>query len=155
MATKYAFVGKDNRLKHLDISFVKHKFNQKDIIVIAKLFPYIEHININTTSLHKIPLLKIHLPYLRSLTFEVADRHRMFYDDHTDEKQYHELLLQTELFFHFNGNSVTVWIDEEAFQDPYWQKYVVKSSQSSATSLTTGSTNNKKKSKFSFLKLFK
>jgi hypothetical protein len=121
MATKDAFVGKDNRLEHLDISFVKHVFNEKDIIFIAKLFPYVEHININTTSLYNIPLLKTHLPYLRSLTFEIADRRRKFYDDHTEGRRYHELFLQTRFFFHFNTNSITVWIDQEAFQDPYWQ----------------------------------
>jgi len=156
ITNKDAFVGKNNSLKRLDISIPEHMFKEEDIIVIAKLFPYVEHIQINTSNLYNVPLLKTYLPHLRSLTFDTSNNRPSYFDDDV----YTEILRQeTKFFFQNQGPMITVWIDQAVYEEPYWQRFAVKSSQSIATSITTNASNNEKKKKkkgiFSFLKFFK
>jgi hypothetical protein len=160
ITNKDAFVGKNNCLKRLDISIPEHMFKEEDIIVIAKLFPYVEHIQINTSDLYNVPLLKTYLPHLRSLTFDISNDRPSYFDDDVDREIWvYELRQKTKFFFQNKGPMITVWIDQAVYEEPYWQTFAAKSSQSIATSITTNASNNEKKKKkkgiFSFLKFFK
>lgn len=157
---KDAFVGKIHCLKRLDIFISKHVFNEEDIIVIAKLFPYLEHIKINTLYLYNVPLLKTYLPHLRSLTYGISINYLI------SDKWAHELREKTKFLFQFNRDSISVWIDQAVYEEPYWQTFAVEASQSIARSITTQASSSsattakpgitkKKKHRFSFLKFFK
>ena len=56
---KEIFKDEENCLKCLDLSGAEHTFQEKDIRTIAKLFPRLEHLLINTADLQNIPLLNL------------------------------------------------------------------------------------------------
>jgi hypothetical protein len=152
MANKGAFTEKNRCLKRLDISVSEHVFDQKSIIIIAKLFPYLEHIQINTKDLYNIPILKVHLPHLRSLFFCITIP--IFNLD--DENRYaYDLRQKTKFLFQVEENFINIWIDQAVYEESYWQTFIVKSPQSKATSIITSDDNKKKKPKFSLFKFFK
>jgi hypothetical protein len=49
-------------LKRLDISGDRHTFTEEDVSTFARLFPHVEHLEINTISLYNLPLLNVYLP---------------------------------------------------------------------------------------------
>ena len=118
-----AYSEQNNRLKYLDISVVKHSFDIQNIIIISKLFPYIEHLVINTKMLWNIPLLKTYLPHLCSLTFTIIDSEFSSYN--TDQKNSWEnkFRQKVEFLFQREDNWITIWIDQAALEESYWQKF--------------------------------
>ena len=124
VANKDAFVGKDHCLRSLDISASQHAFNEKDIIIIAKLFPYLEHIEINTSNLCNVSKLRIYLPHLRSLTYKDLDIDDYDFDDYDDYRRKRwdfEFRKVTQFLFRRKKNRIIVWIDEDALKEPYWK----------------------------------
>ncbi len=155
MANEGAFAEKNRCLKRLDISVSEHVFDQQSIITIVKLFPYLEHIQINTKDLYSIPILKVHLPHLRSLSFYMAIQsfNFNFDDDNGDENRYaYDLRQKTKFLFQIEANFINIWIDQAVYEESYWKTFIVKSPQSS---IITSDDNKKKKPKFSLYNFFK
>ncbi|CAF3491685.1 unnamed protein product [Rotaria socialis] len=115
-------------VKHLNISHCEHTFNEQDIIVIGKCFPYLEHLNINTKGLYNVPLIKRYLKYLRSLTFEMRDYYINDFDDDSARRRLYDLHQQTRFLFSIKNRKMTVWMDQTAFDDSYWQTFAPKPS---------------------------
>ncbi|CAF3709761.1 unnamed protein product [Rotaria sp. Silwood1] len=161
----YAFMRKSNYVKHLDISLSEHLFNGEDIIIIGKCFPSIEHLKINTSNLHNVSLLKKYLIHLRSLSVVISINRRGFFENYDRKKWKYDQRRQIKFLFQVTDDTMTVWLDQAAFEEPFWETFVVKPSESTAWSVLTltsnsspiddTSDNQKKKSKFSFLNLFK
>ena len=160
-----AFMRKDNGLKWLDISSTKHTFGEEDIIFITKSFPYLEHLQINTSDLYNVPVLKTYLPHLRSLNFKALENVFRFYDDYTRKIWESELRQKTNFLFEHKDDSITVWIDQDAFEDGYWRTFIPQRSKakgkssaptaSSSSAAVTSSNDKKKKGIFSFFKFSK
>ena len=53
----------------LDLSIDIHSFNEKDISIISRMFPHLEHLIIHREDLAYVLLLQIYLPRLRSLSY--------------------------------------------------------------------------------------
>lgn len=117
---QHVYSGKDNYLKQLDISMNKHNFDKKDIEIISKLFPYLEHLIINTIDLSNIPLLKIFFPYLCSLTFKIFDD-QFLLNHYRKQKILDEQL--SRCLFQRNEEWITIWIDQVVLDDSYWQEF--------------------------------
>jgi hypothetical protein len=166
---KDSFVEGNNYLKCLDVSVREHVFDKKSIIIIAKLFPFLEHIKINTQNLYNIPILKMYLPYLRSLTFYRTGTRLNNYNNETRNSYTNLITQETEFLFQIEGNFINIWIDQAMYEKSYWQTFLIKSPQSTAASIinrvfssltikagTSLSNDNKKnKRKFPLLKFFK
>ncbi len=86
------------------------------------MFPNIEHLVINTRDLRNVPILQTYLPRLRSLTFVSTEQNkRSLFDDYGEEMVNENLRRKTKFLFQRKGVWVTVWIDQAALQDSYWQ----------------------------------
>jgi hypothetical protein len=116
-----AFSENNSCLKYLDMSLAEHRFHKKDIIIISKLFPHIEHLVINTKMLWNVPLLRTYLPRLCSLTFKIIDS--QFYSYNTAEKKLWDTQLRRKIKFLFQRDDdwITVWIDQNALEESYWR----------------------------------
>ncbi|CAF2593568.1 unnamed protein product [Rotaria sp. Silwood2] len=117
------YLGKDNYLKYLDISVDEHNFDKKDIIIISQLFPYIEHLAINMIKLSNIPLIKTYLPYLRCLTFKIIDSPFSSYNDNEQKLWNDQLRRKFKFLFERQADSITIWIDQDAFEESYWAQF--------------------------------
>jgi len=97
------------------------------------------------------------LPHLRSLTYNISNDDFWYDPKKTAQMCAHELREKTRFLFQYNGDSISAWIYQAAYEDPCWQTFPVKPSQSIAKSITTANPDStkKKKRKFSFLKFFK
>ncbi|CAF1931164.1 unnamed protein product [Rotaria magnacalcarata] len=129
------FVASNNRIRHLDISHCEHTFNEQGIILICKYFPYIEHLNINSKGLYNVPLIKKYLKYLRSLTFEMKDYYNNGFDEDSASRRLYYPLQRTEFRFLINNPKMTVWMDQAAFDDSYWQNFALKPSATERTNI--------------------
>ena len=148
---KDAFMGKHNTLKRLDISPNLHAFHEKAIIFIAKLFPHLEHLEINTPELDNVPVLKTYLPQLRSLSFKLLHEAFRDYNFYGEKMSQFKVLQETTFLFEHKEDTITVWIDWASFKDTFSRKLSVESSVT-----TTASGGNKKTNDiFSFFKFFK
>jgi hypothetical protein len=118
-----AFLENNSCMKYLDMSVAEHRFHKKDMIIISKLFPDIEHLVINTKMLSNIPLLRTYLPRLCSLTFKIIDSQFSSYD--AEEKQLWHQKFQEKIKFLFQRDDdwITVWIDQDALEESYWQTF--------------------------------
>ncbi|CAF5219517.1 unnamed protein product, partial [Rotaria magnacalcarata] len=125
----------NNRIRHLDISHCEHTFNEQGIILICKYFPYIEHLNINSKGLYNVPLIKKYLKYLRSLTFEMKDYYNNGFDEDSASRRLYYPLQRTEFRFLINNPKMTVWMDQAAFDDSYWQNFALKPSATERTNI--------------------
>ncbi|CAF3914180.1 unnamed protein product [Rotaria magnacalcarata] len=125
----------NNRIRHLDISHCEHTFNEQGIILICKYFPYIEHLNINSKGLYNVPLIKKYLKYLRSLTFEMNDYYNNGFDEDSASRRLYYPLQRTEFRFLINNPKMTVWMDQAAFDDSYWQNFALKPSATERTNI--------------------
>jgi hypothetical protein len=96
-------------MKRLDISFEQHSFQEKDIEFISKNFPTLEHIQINTSDLNNVTLLKNYLLNLITLTFTIID------SDFNDEEW--EIKFQ----YQHRDKYIIIWLDQDTFDDPFWQ----------------------------------
>jgi hypothetical protein len=118
----FAYLRECNNLKFVDISGDEHRFMEKYIVTIGNMFPHLEHIAINTEDLRNVPILQTYLPCLRSLTFRIIEPHNLsLYNDYAQKVVEENLRENTQFLFQRRGNWITVWIDEAALQDPYWQ----------------------------------
>jgi len=122
LAHQHIYSGNDNCLKYLDISVDNHSFHKTDIIIISQLFPNIEHLAISTTDLSNIPLLKNYLPHLCSLTFKIMDHQFSSYNNRNQKEWDYQLREQVKFLFQRTDEWTTVWIDQAALDEPYWQK---------------------------------
>jgi hypothetical protein len=164
---KNATVRKNHFLKRLDISVHMHTFTEEDIIIIAELFPFLEHIKINTQNLYNVPILRTHLPHLRSLTFTIIDFYLDNDDDYEERMWDYDFRISTQFFFRRERNWVTIWVDQAALEEPYWGTFDKTPPRSNISSIITTTSNNpettttdsdsqkKKKRKFSFFQCFK
>jgi hypothetical protein len=108
---QHAFRGRDVRLKYLNISAIQHRFDETDIVNLSTLFSNVEHLVINTQSLHNIPLLEKYLPRLRSLKFEISDSTSLRTGHDYLSKIWDGRVKQNMQFsFHYEANSITVWL---------------------------------------------
>jgi hypothetical protein len=124
LAYQDVYLGKNNCLKCLDISADVHSFDKKDIITISTLFPNLEHLAINPTVLSNIPELKTYLPYLRSLTYSITDLQSHRFGTYEQRNWDDQLRQQVEFLFQREQDQITVWIDDAALQEPYWQRHI-------------------------------
>ncbi|CAF0803386.1 unnamed protein product [Adineta steineri] len=106
-------IEKTTHLKRLDLSNEPHPFREKDIATIAQFFPCLEHLVINTVDLHNIPLMKIYLPKLRSLSFRVNNFVQLF-DSHPFQ---HSI----PFVFQPESNLIKIWVDQTTFDKVFWQ----------------------------------
>ena len=112
-----------DHLRTLDISAGEHELHKRDIQTIRQFSPHLEHLSIYTRFLENVPLLQTYFPHLRTLTFRIIElTNTYFYNEH--EQKLIDSILHDQVQFHFQREEsrVTVWIDQEAFQDPYWQQ---------------------------------
>lgn len=108
-------------VRDLDISSAQHSFNEKDISMISRTFPHLEHLIIRTDDLQYIPLLHTYLPHLHSLTFFSAPTTSFGpFDQYEEDLSYDSLRHRTRFLFRRKGNWITIWIDQAALADSYW-----------------------------------
>lgn len=111
-----------NNLKFLDISPRLHFFNEENISIVGSMFPNIEHLMIHTQILKDVPMLPTYLSHIRSLSFINRGMVKQSVSDQYGEQSADENLRQNDQFlFSRRLTWITVWIDEAALQDPYWQ----------------------------------
>ena len=105
-------------MKELNISLIEHSFKGQDIHFLANLFPSIEHLSIYTKDLHHVPLLERFLPNLITLTFQIVD------PDYRCSRKKLKWIQQfgNEVTFEYQHTEdcITVWIDQDVFNDPFW-----------------------------------
>jgi hypothetical protein len=119
---QFAYLRECNKLKFVDLSSDSHDFDRKHILIIANMFPNIEHLVINTRDLRNVPILQTYLPRLRSLTFANTEQNNISFFNNYGQKMFDENLRQkTKFLFQRKGKWITVWIDQVALQDSYWQ----------------------------------
>jgi hypothetical protein len=119
---QFGYLRECNKLKFVDLSSDSHDFDERHIFIIANMFPNIEHLVINTRDLRNVPILQTYLPRLRSLTFVSTEQNkRSLFDDYGEEMVNENLRRKTKFLFQRKGVWVTVWIDQAALQDSYWQ----------------------------------
>jgi hypothetical protein len=110
-------------LKRLDISGDRHTFTEEDVSTFARLFPHVEHLEINTISLYKLPLLNVYLPHLRSLTFKIIDNLCAQSNDNEEQRWENEIRQSTQFLFKRTSDWITIWIDQNTFNETYWQTF--------------------------------
>jgi hypothetical protein len=164
IGSKHAFMRTDNSLKHLDISPTEHAFNEEEISVIATLFPYLEHIHINTSNLYNVPKRKTYLSHLRSLRLGWSEIFHHWFNDYQKKQWEYEFRQKTERLFRSWSSRIIIWIDQAVYENPFWHTFPKQSSRSNAilpmpttasSSSAISANKKKKKGKFSFLKCFK
>ncbi|CAF1372340.1 unnamed protein product [Adineta ricciae] len=106
-------------LKCLDISDEIHRFHEEDLIRIARLFPTLEHLLINTNDLFNVPLINEHFHHLRTLTFRIPEKYFHRLADFKEDSQI-PFLYQIEL------NWIKIWIDQSTFDKSFWQNFSFK-----------------------------
>ena len=113
---RLSYLREYQNIKFLDISASSHSFDEQTIATIASIFPYIEHLTVNTQDLRNVPLLWTYLPHLRSLTgpSTVFDSLLWSLNNFRIGKR-PDFLSQPE------RNEITVWIDRAALEDCFWQ----------------------------------
>ena len=110
-------------IQSLDTSADRHRFNEKDIFTISRIFPHLQHLIVYTKDLQNVPILETYLPRLRSFTFsptELSDTD--LYDVRGEESFYNSLRNKAEFLFQRNGDWITVWINQAALRDSFWRK---------------------------------
>jgi len=111
-----------NNVKFLDISANQHSFNEKHMSIIADMFPKLEHLAIDSRDLRNVPMLQTYLPRLRSLTFASIERNNFSSDNDYKQKMSDvNLRRKTQFLFQREAKWITVWIDQAALQETYWQ----------------------------------
>ncbi|CAF3415829.1 unnamed protein product [Rotaria sp. Silwood1] len=123
LSNQKVYLENNNYLKCLDISVDEHNFDKNDIITISQLFPYIEHLTINTIQLSNIPLIKTYLPHLRCLTFKITDFPYSSYNRDEQKVWDDQLLRKVKFLFERKVDSITIWTDDDVFKESYWDKF--------------------------------
>ncbi|CAF1490937.1 unnamed protein product [Adineta steineri] len=119
---KNVYLENNHCMKYLDISVNKHNFNEEDIMMIAQLFPRIEHLIINTNMLENVPLLENYIPHLCSLTSNIIDESFRRYKSYERRLWVDNLRQKFQVSFEFAiDNGMTIWIDQAALNESYWQ----------------------------------
>ncbi|CAF4439641.1 unnamed protein product [Adineta steineri] len=109
-------------MKYLDISVSKHNFNEEDIMMISQLFPRIEHLIINTNMLANVSLIENYIPHLCSLTSNIIDESFRRYKSYERKLWVDNLRQKFQVSFQFAiDNGMTIWIDQAALNESYWQ----------------------------------
>lgn len=146
-AGKNAFTKQTATMKTLDISYDKHPFDTHTMRLIAQLFPYLEHLKINTRSINKVPQLKKFFPHLFSLTFKVLTNAPWF-DNYNGTMSDYNLRRNAQFLFERQNDFLVIWIDQAAVEDPFWRRCV-------STTKVPDKPGPRKRGLFNFLKLFK
>jgi hypothetical protein len=123
LVQQVVYLGRDNCLKSLDISFNRHNFDTQDIITISILFPNLEHLTINTRGVLDISLLMTSLPYLRSLTSKIVNFQFPTFVNNGEQLSYDQLRRYQEVLFQREHKWITHWIDRGAFRESNWQTF--------------------------------
>jgi hypothetical protein len=119
---QFVYMKQCPKIKFVDLSTVQHSFNEEDLLIIENLFPNMEHLIINTRELQNIPLLQKYLSHLRSLTFANFKKSgRSIFDDYEQKKADEQLRRNCQFLFQLGSNWTTIWIDQAALKDSYWQ----------------------------------
>jgi hypothetical protein len=127
---QHVYLRTENCIKYLDVSLTQSDFDETEILTIAKLFPKIEHLAINTENLGNVPKLKIYLPHLRSLAFKITDSEFLYIDSAYEKQMWEQNLRQkTNFLFQREEDWITVWIDQDVFEERYWKTFGTDSSQ--------------------------
>lgn len=118
---RFAYLKECNNLKLIDISANQHSFDEKHILIIGNMFPNTEHLIINTVDLRNVPILQLHLPHLHSLSFvDIEPVDESPYDRYSEQRADYNLRQKAKFLFLRKSNLITIWADEDALQDPYW-----------------------------------
>jgi hypothetical protein len=130
--SEFTYLRACHNLKFLDISADQYSFKKKDIVMIADMFPNLEHLIINPRDLRNVPMLQTYLPRLRSLTFASIESNNFSRLNDYEEKMLDVNLQQkTQFLFQRERNWITVWIDQAALEETYWQNTSPSSQRSS------------------------
>jgi hypothetical protein len=124
-----ARIGEYNSIRRLDISVAKHPFRQEDILVLARLFPSIEHLRIYPINLDTVPLLNVYLPKIHSLTLKFLDSDFRTFGSHLGRPWHNPWRYHKQFLFQCTDRSITIWIDEAAFKDPFWRWFLMTHQQ--------------------------
>ena len=117
------YLGIDNCLKNLDISFNRHNFDRQDIITISTLFPNIEHLAINTIGLLDMSLLMTSLPHLRSLTSKIVKFQFPTFVNDSEQLSGDQLRRYQQGIFQREHKWIIHWIDRNALRESNWQTF--------------------------------
>jgi hypothetical protein len=131
--SRFAYLRECKNLKFLDISADQHSFDKTHMSIIASIFPNIEHLIINTQDLRNVPMLQKYIPRLRSLTFASIESNSIslsFPEDYRQKMADHNLRQKSQFLFQRGTNWFTVWVDQVALRDSYWQMTNSNSQQS-------------------------
>ncbi|CAF1377409.1 unnamed protein product [Rotaria sordida] len=167
-----------SHLKYLDVEIAdwqmrfyseKEKRSKTIILVMSKLRKLV--LNFAENSLVTIDMLTEYLNLMPALKYLEIKAHRKLLDANrwmlmleTSLPLLNHFILRTVLSL--TNNRMTVWLDQAAFEDPYWQTFIKQPSQSTISSsrltifnrrvtTNTSDTSTKKKSIFSYLNFFK
>ncbi|UJR07050.1 hypothetical protein I4U23_011338 [Adineta vaga] len=113
----------NNNIKRLYISprnfQNQNKFQDKYIRYVASLFPFVEHLKIDTIDFEIIPIIYISFPYLSSLALRFVNYYWPI-DNVMNQQQWEkQLRYTTKLTFKCSGEWLTIWINETEFKESY------------------------------------
>jgi hypothetical protein len=110
------------KIRFIDLSYDGHRYDKKSFSTIGSLFPNVEHMTTSTRNLKNIPLLQNYVPHLRSLTIaDFQSSNRNMFDDYEQKMADEQLRRSCQFLFQRRSNSITIWIDQAALNDPFWQ----------------------------------
>ena len=111
-------------VRYLNLSDSKHSFDEEQIIMLARRFPNLEHLIIDTNQLSNVPFLQRELPRLRSLTHYIIDpAFRRLTSVPQLNRWEAALRRRTKLFFHRYQHYLTIWLDHAAENRSYWNRF--------------------------------
>ena len=111
-------------VRYLNLADSLHSFNEEEIIMIATLFPNLEHLGIFTEQLFNVPLLQRALPRLRSLTHRIVDiDFPPVNADRLLSRWEAALRRRTKFLFHRHEHYLTIWLDDAVDDRSYWKTF--------------------------------
>lgn len=109
-------------VQSLDISSDQHSFSENVLFMIRRMFPHLQHLVIFTKDLDNVPMIETYLPRLRSLTFHTPEFESSREHHRNQTESFDRSLRQrTNFFFQRDESLVTIWIDQAALRNSYWQ----------------------------------
>lgn len=117
------YLGTNYYLKSLALSDVNNIFNENMIETISRLFPLIEHVEIDVSDLSCIPILRKYFPHLQSLTFKSTDSFFYLISRFQREIKNNELASKFESLFHRDGDWTTIWLNSTVFKSEFWKTF--------------------------------
>jgi hypothetical protein len=67
--------------------------------------------------------MSTYLPHLRSLTFKIIDNLCAQSNDNEEQRWENEIRQSTQFLFKRTSDWITIWIDQNTFNETYWQTF--------------------------------